>query len=447
MRRDLCGARGLMMKEVSLATWSQKSGWILSVILATVPVLSRLPSYGQSQLPNLGGADPAKKRVVLTKEFWSEGAAVADFNKDGIMDVAYGPKWWQGPDFSVSHDIYSADKSFEVKQSDGSTQVIRGFKGMLSGENAYSDNFLSFAHDFNGDGYPDYYVVDIPGKDNRWYENPGKSGGVWKKHLVMDVVDNESPSLVDINGDGRPDLLCTTGGYLGYATYNPKALDDKWTWHAVSEKGKWHKYTHGLGAGDINGDGRVDILDATGWWEQPASLEGDPVWKCHPAIFGQGGAQMLVMDVNGDGLNDVVTSLMAHGYGVAWFEQTRDGEERGWRKHLIVGAKADETAHGTVFSQPHAMALGDMNGDGLLDLVTGKRFWAHGPKGDPEPNAAPVLFWFELKRDGKGGAHFIPHLIDDDSGVGTQITVADMNGDGKLDVISGNKRGASVFLR
>ncbi len=435
------------MQTCSPLVGSRVSGVVKFLSVVTIPLATAVLVSGQSQLPTKGGEDRAKRRIVLTKEFWSEGAAVADFNQDGKMDVAYGPRWWEGPDFKTSHEIYAADRSFELKQADGTSQVVSGFKGMLSGENAYSDNFLSFTHDFNGDGYPDYYVVDIPGKDNRWYENPGKSGGAWRKHLVMEVVDNESPGLVDINGDGRPDLLCTTGGYLGYATYNPKAPEEKWTWHAISEKGKWHKYTHGLGAGDINGDGRTDVLDATGWWEQPASLEGDPVWKYHPAIFGQGGAQMLVTDVNGDGLNDVVTSLVAHGYGVAWFEQTRDAGEQGWRKHLIVGAKPEETAHGTVFSQPHALALGDMNGDGLPDLVTGKRFWAHGPKGDPEPNATPVLFWFELKRDGKGGAEFVPHLIDDDSGVGTQVTVRDVNGDGKLDVISGNKRGASIFIR
>jgi hypothetical protein len=88
----------------------------------------------------------------------------------------------------------------------------------------------------------------------------------------------------------------------------------------------------------------------------------------------------------------------------------------------------------------------DMNGDGLLDLITGKRFWAHGPAGDKEPNAAPVLYWFELKRAG-GKAQWLAHLIDDASGVGCEVMAGDLNADNKPDVIVGNKRGAFVFLR
>jgi hypothetical protein len=155
---------------------------------------------------------------------------------------------------------------------------------------------------------------------------------------------------------------------------------------------------------------------------------------------------MYAYDVNGDGRNDVITSLEAHGYGVAWFEQTNDGGAIGWTKHLIVGKKPEENAQGVVFSQPHAIDLIDVNGDGLKDLVTGKRFWAHGPSGDAEPNAAPVLYWFELKRDG-GKAAYIAHLIDDNSGIGTQVVAGDISGNGKPDVVVGNKRGAFVFLR
>ena len=154
---------------------------------------------------------------------------------------------------------------------------------------------------------------------------------------------------------------------------------------------------------------------------------------------------MFAYDVNGDGRNDVITSLQAHRYGLAWFEQTNDGAV-GWTKHVIVGDKPDQNPQGIVFSQPHALDLVDMNGDGLKDIVTGKRYWAHGPKGDAEPNATPVLYWFELKRDG-GKASFVGHLIDDASGIGTQIVAGDINGDKKPDVVVGNKRGAFVLLR
>ena len=112
-------------------------------------------------------------------------------------------------------------------------------------------------------------------------------------------------------------------------------------------------------------------------------------------------------------------------------------------KHVLVdkGPKGETKVS---FSQPHAIDLADINGDGLMDIVTGKRFWAHGPKGDADPNAWPVAYWFELKRDG-GKASFIPHLIDANSGVGTQVMAVDINGDKKLDVVVGNKRGTFYF--
>lgn len=94
----------------------------------------------------------------------------------------------------------------------------------------------------------------------------------------------------------------------------------------------------------------------------------------------------------------------------------------------------------------HALALVDMNGDGVKDILTGKRFWAHGPTGDVEPDAPAAVFYYELHRDGQCNVTFIPHLIDDDSGVGTQVTAADLNNDGRPDVIVANKKGIFVHL-
>jgi hypothetical protein len=391
------------------------------------------------------------QRVRLTQEFWAEGIHFADFNRDGKMDVVYGPHWYAGPDFKQRFEYAPATASFSlVRSSEGGKTTagfkIAGFEGALGTNNAYSENFLTFCYDFNGDGWPDILVIPHPGKEGFWYENPRGRSGHWQRHLAYDNVENESPGFGDITGDGKPEIICCSRGYIGYAQADWKHADAPWKFHAVTPKGEWQRYTHGLGYGDINGDGRVDIIEKDAWWEQPASTAGDPVWVRHPVNFGPGGAQMLVYDVNGDGLNDVITSLNAHLYGLAWFEQVRENGTISFRQHLIMGEKPEQSRYGVKFSEPHALALADMDGDGVMDLVTGKRFWAHGPTGDVEPNAPAVLYWFGIVRGKGGSVDFVPHLIDDNSGVGTQVTVGDLDGDGLPDVLVGNKKGAVVFL-
>lgn len=386
-------------------------------------------------------------RIQASQFFWAEGACAADVNHDGKVDVLSGPYWYAGPDFQQKHGIYPAGATFKSKTAEGAEQEIPGFEGALGKENKYSDNFLSYAADFNGDGWADYLVIGFPGKETLWYENPQGQEQPWPKHVAFDVTDNESPMFVDITGDGKPELLCMSGGFIGYAEPDAEHPEAKWAWHPISAKGPYQRYTHGIGAGDVNGDGRIDILEARGWWEQPEKLDDTKPWSFHEVLFSpKGGAQMYVYDVNGDGKNDVITALEAHGYGVAWFEQTNDGGVTGWNRHLITGTPQDAGETGIIFSQPHAIDFVDMNGDGVKDIITGKRFWAHGPKGDAESGAAAVLWWFALKREG-GKATWLPHLIDSDSGIGTQVMATDLNEDQKPDVLVGNKKGVFIHLR
>ena len=381
-------------------------------------------------------------KYKISNYFWSEGACVADVNGDGKADVLSGPYWYAGPDFKTRHTIHPATPTFETPTK----EKLPGFPGELSGTNGYSDNFLSYSHDFNGDSRPDYLVIGFPGKETFWYENPGEKGGDWPRHTAIAVTDNESPMLADINGDGRSDLLCMSGGKIGYATFDPANPTALWKWHAITpeDNGAFQRYTHGIGHGDINSDGRTDILEKRGWWEQPADWDGVASWKFHPASFGEkGGAQMFGTDVNSDGRTDVITSIDAHGFGVAWFEQNADGT---WKRHLLTDTPEEKGSTGVAFTQPHAVDLADLNGDGTLDIITGKRFWAHGPDGDPEPNQHAVIYAFLLSRK-EGQATFTAEIIDADSGVGCQVMAADANGDGKPDIIAANKKGCFVMMQ
>jgi hypothetical protein len=425
-------------------------GLLLFFALPAVALASLLAESSQTPEPRKSTSPITWKKIVLDRSFRSEGVAVADVNKDGKLDILIGDVWFEAPDWKMH--IMRQDRKFDLVN--------------------YSETFACFAEDINGDGWPDLICVGYPGKAATWLENPRGAPGPWKEHVIYYSACNETPLYADLFGTGKKVLI------MGI---QPPGKDDQgqmvwlepgrdptkpWGIHPISEasipdremtvvqstpagdvkstiriRGNeipgTRRYSHGLGVGDINGDGRLDVICTNGWWEQPAVRDGR-AWKFHPADLGSACADMVVYDIDNDGVMDVI-STSAHGFGIWWHQQRKslDGKSVFVRHDFFKD----------FVSQTHALHCVDINGDGLKDLVTGRRWWAHGPKGDPGSQQPAFLYWFEAKRDKSGMISFTPHQIDDDSGIGTQFTVVDLNGDGLLDIVVSNKKGTHAFLQ
>ncbi len=364
------------------------------------------------------------RKVVLDREFRSEGVAVADVNRDGRMDVLAGFLWYEAPTWRP-HEIAP------LVQYDAAGN--------------YSDTFIDFADDLNRDGWPDLIRIDWPGRDPVfWHENPKGKPGPWPAHRIADNACNESPVHAAIAGAGTARRLVFSLNDEQMVWLEPESdptmpfrihpISGKFA-RADSMKAGVNRYSHGLGYGDIDMDGIPDLVIVGGYWKGPKDPRSGP-WSFVKANLGQDAAQMHIYDVDGDGVNDVISSS-AHKVGLWWHRQTRGSDG---------AASFSETLIDDSVTQTHGLELADINGDGLKDIVTGKRYWAHGPKGDLNPDAPAVINWYELKREGKQ-VRWIRHEIDNDSGIGTQFVVADINGDRRLDVISSNKQGVRILFQ
>ena len=347
----------------------------------------------------------------------SEAVGVADFNGDRKLDIVAGPNLYLAPDW----------KPVKIRTLAG--KVEEDGKG-------YVDDFMNLPLDVDGDGRQDVVSCGWFCKCVRWYRQPSSPAGDWSEEVVDSSANYESGDLADIDGDGRAEeILAHCPATVWYEAAKLPAGQRSLVKHVISEKAM----NYGGGVGDLDGDGRPDVLRPDAWFAAPADPRAGK-WVEHPWSLGakdgksEHTPQMLVLDVNGDKLPDVITSD-AHKHGIFWYEQTRGQGNTSWKQHLI-----DDS-----WSQAHTLALGDINGDGTPDLITGKRFMAHNGS-DPDEFGKLGVYWYELQCGAK--PTWTKHNISFDEGIGSGVTLCavDLNQDGDVDVVVTGKWGGPVWF-
>lgn len=354
---------------------------------------------------------PLKWRKVLISDERYESAGVFDVNNDGVPDIVSGAYWYEGPDFKKFHKV-------------GDVQPV--------GE--YFDDFSTIPMDINGDGRMDFITGGWWGNTLRWRENPGDPNKEWPERVIAETGNVETTRAWDVDGDGIIEIVPNTPG--GPLVVYKLVTDSKGKGTGKFARHKLYDgpQGHGLGFGDITGSGRGDFVLCNGWIEAPE----DPYkgkWVFHQDFdLGSGSVPILVVDVNGDGINDLIVG-QAHAYGLDWWEQRIDGGKRTWIKHPIDPFN----------SQYHDLQWVDIDGDGQCELVTGKRYRAHCGN-DPGEYDDVGLYYFKWN-----GESFSKQVIDygptrASTGCGIFFAVADLRGSGRLDIVAPGKDGLYVFF-
>jgi len=373
-------------------------------------------------LTTLPGVTASPKWVVhaINGKSEFEAAGVFDVDGDGKLDIVSGDTWYQSPSWTAS-------KVREVTK-----------------QGTYFNDFATLPMDVNGDSKIDFVTCAYFPKNVGWVENPGEKGKEWTYHEIDLPGTSEAAVLVDLNRDGKPDVLPNVTGRVVWYELQEAGPTPKWKKHDFGTEAAGH----GVGSGDVNGDGRIDLLTPKGWFEGPEDPKAE-TWVWHPEWnLGATGIQILARDIDGDGLADLVHG-MGHNYGLFWSKQIKGSDgKRSWERKDIDLSVASV----------HTLLWADLDGDGHEELVTGKRVYAHEVEAGATDGSVVSTYAFDKKSgkwnrsilfQGQPAANapagpqrnaqkdFPPGTV----GTGLQMTAIDIDVDGDIDLVCPGKSG------
>ncbi|MGQ9504442.1 MAG: alpha/beta fold hydrolase [Thermogutta sp.] len=376
---------------------------LASWILAFVFIYSFMPAIPGNCGENLRAAESIRfVRHAINPESEFTSCAVFDVNGDGQMDIVAGGWWYEGPTWK-KHFLR------DVPQ-------IRG----------RYDDYSNLPLDVNGDGWTDIISANYRSEGLFWIEHPGPRHGPWTVHLIEKPGPMETGRLYDIDGDGALDILPNGAKFAAWWQLRrgeEGAID--WVRHDLPAE----IAGHGIGFGDINGDGRGDVVTPMGWWEAPRDVFNG-AWVAHKewTLHHDASIPIIVHDIDGDGDQDVMWGR-GHRVGLYWLEQISDGDLRRWALHVID----------TSYSQIHAILVADLDGDGRAEFVAGKRYLGHDGRDPGEWNPLGI-YWYRFDRVRKT---FCRQVIDEGGpvGFGLDPKAADIDADGDVDLVASDRSG------